>query len=73
MQNDSKSFEREKATDEEWKQMYQNRARICCICSFDYELYEALAEKAKSREEYEFYMDEARLAFKSAEALTFGP
>ena len=73
MSNNNKSFEREKATKEEREQMYRNRARICCTCSFDYELYETLAEKAKSREEYEFYMDEARLAFKSAEALTFGP
>ena len=50
--------------------MYSNRLRIGI---FDYERYEALADKAKSREEYEFYMDEARIAFKNTEALTFGP
>lgn len=42
------------------------------IGPFGHEEYEALAEKARSREEYDFYMNQAHWAFKSEEALVFG-
>lgn len=69
MQNESRDFIRDRATEYEKAEMQKNCIRIG---RFGYEEYEALAEKAKSREEYDFYKDRAHWAFKSVEALEFG-
>lgn len=70
MQNANKSNIRKFATEDEKKEMLDNRLRIG---DFRYEEYEKLAEQARSQEEREFYEDQAHWAFKSSEALTFGP
>lgn len=70
MQNENKNFIRIQATAEEKAEMRKNCIRIG---RFGYEEYEDLADKAKSREEYDFYTNQAHWAFKSAEALVFGP
>lgn len=69
MRDNIKNFIRSHATEEEKAEMRQNCIRIG---RFGYEEYEALAEKARSREEYDFYVYQAHWAFKSAEALVFG-
>ena len=69
MLDKNKTFLRSHATTEEKTEMYENSIRIG---SFDYEEYEALADKARSREEYDFYMERAHWAFKSSEAVEFG-
>ena len=65
----NKTFLRDQATTEEKTEMRENVYRIG---RFGYEEYEALAKKARSREEYDFYIEQAHWAFKSREAQTFG-
>ena len=69
MSNGNKGFIRIQATEEEKAEMRENCIRIG---RFGYEEYETLADKARSREEYDFYTYQAHWAFKSAEALVFG-
>ncbi len=64
-----RTFEREKATEEEKEEMKRSRIRLG---RFDYEGYEECADRARSKEEFDFYMYEAHWAFKSAEARVFG-
>lgn len=70
MQNNIRSFIRNHATEEEKAEMQKNCIRIG---RYGHEQYEALADKARSQEEYNFYKTQAHWAFKSAEALEFGP